>query len=64
MDLNMIHEMVNSLGFPIAIVLYFIWDKNKTTTPLVEAINNNTIILTRLLDKIGCDKMADDLTNM
>lgn len=60
----MIHEMVNSLGFPIAIVLYFIWDKNKTTTPLVEAINNNTIILTRLLDKIGCDKMADDLTNM
>ncbi len=51
-------QLINTIGFPVAMVVYFIYDKQRTTEPLIEAINNNTNILTRLLDKLGIDDMA------
>ena len=53
-------EMIDGVGFPIAMVLYFIWDKNKTTNTLVTAINNNTKILTRLLNRINCSDLYEE----
>ena len=51
MDLSTITEIISNLGFPVAMVLYFIWDKYKVTSNLVQAINNNNKILSMLLTK-------------
>ena len=61
MDLNTITEIISNLGFPVAMVLYFIWDKYKVTSNLVQAINNNNKILSMLLTKL--DLVKEDLEN-
>lgn len=53
MSINEINEIISTLGFPVAMVLYFIWDKYKVTSNLVQAINNNNKILTMLLTKLN-----------
>ena len=61
MDLNTITEIISKLGFPVAMVLYFIWDKYKVTSNLVQAINNNNKILSMLLTKL--DLVEEGLDN-
>ena len=61
MDLNTITEIISNLGFPVAMVLYFIWDKYKITNNLVQAINNNNKILSMLLTKL--DLVEEDFNN-
>ena len=53
-------ELIKELGFPVAMVLYFIWDKTKVTDKLTSAIENNNRILTIFLDRY--DKL-DGLEN-
>ena len=61
MDINEINEIISTLGFPVAMVIYFIWDKYKVTSNLVQAINNNNKILTMLLTKL--DLVEEGLDN-
>ena len=61
MDLNTITEIISNLGFPVAMVLYFIWDKYKVASNLVQAINNNNKILSMLLTKL--DLVEEGLDN-
>ena len=61
MDINTITEIISNLGFPVAMVLYFIWDKYKVTSNLVQAINNNNKILSMLLTKL--DLVEEGLNN-
>lgn len=61
MDINTITEIISNLGFPVAMVLYFIWDKYKVTSGLVQAINNNNKILSMLLTKL--DLVEEGLEN-
>ena len=61
MDINTITEIISNLGFPVAMVIYFIWDKYKVTSNLVQAINNNNKILSMLLTKL--DLVEEDLNN-
>lgn len=61
MDINTITEIISNLGFPVAMVLYFIWDKYKVTSNLVQAINNNNKILSMLLAKL--DLVEEGLEN-
>ena len=61
MDINTITEIISNLGFPVAMVLYFIWDKYKVTSNLVQAINNNNKILSMLLTKL--DLVDEGLEN-
>lgn len=59
--IELINELISSLGFPIAMVLYFIWDKYKVTSNLVQAINNNNRILSMLLGKLNIiDEEGED----
>ena len=62
MDVTMIKDLISNLGFPIVMVGYFIWDKTKVTNKLVEVINNNNVILNKLISKL--DRVVDtyDLT--
>lgn len=60
MDTNAIVQVITSLGFPIACCIAMFWQNNRLneshheeTTKLNEAINNNTIALNHLIDKIG-----------
>ena len=61
MDVNVITELINTMGFPIVMVGYFIWDKTKTTNKLIAVIENNNLILNKLLVKIGEDELAEEL---
>ena len=61
MDINTITEIISNLGFPVAMVLYFIWDKYKVTSNLVQAINNNNKTLSMLLTKL--DLVEEGLDN-
>ena len=61
MDINTITEIISNLGSLVAIVLYFIWDKYKVTSNLVQAINNNNKILSMLLTKL--DLVEEGLEN-
>lgn len=58
-DLNAVTTLINTLGFPIVMVGYFIWDKTKTTNKLVEAINNNNTILAKLLTKLNSEELGE-----
>ena len=59
MDIQVIEHLINTFGFPMVMVGYFIWDKTKTTNRLVEVIEANNSILTKLLTKLGHDDLAD-----
>ena len=56
-EINLLQDIVSNLGFPIVMVAYFIWDKYKTMTPLIDAINNNTTVLRMLLTKIDKEEI-------
>ena len=56
-------DLVNNMGFPIAMVAYFIWDKTKVTNQLVTAINNNNVILQKLLIVMGRDDLTEGAVN-
>lgn len=60
MDPNAIVQVVSSLGFPIACCVAMFWQNNKLNeshkaevSKLNEAINNNTIALNHIIDKLG-----------
>ena len=59
MDVGTIAQLVSSLGFPIIVAGAMFWKMNKQDddhkeemNKITEAVNNNTIALTRLLDKL------------
>lgn len=56
--LNALIELIEQLGFPAAMVIYFIWDKTKITNQLTTAINNNNLILQKLLTKLGQEDLS------
>lgn len=60
MDTNVIVQLISSLGFPIACCIAMFWQNirlnerhKEETTKLNEAINNNTIALNHLIDRLG-----------
>ena len=60
MDPSTIVQLISSLGFPIACCIAMFWQNNKLNeshkeevSKLNEAINNNTIALNHIIDKLG-----------
>lgn len=60
MDMSTIVQIISSLGFPIACCVAMFWQNNKLNeshkeevSKLNEAINNNTIALNHIIDKLG-----------
>ena len=60
MDVQTILQAVGSVGFPIVACAAMFWRNYKTDerhreemNKITEAINNNTIALTKLLDKLN-----------
>lgn len=69
MDANTIISIVSGLGFPIVACFGCAWYINKQgdrhkleIEKITEALNNNTLALTRLIDKLGGEIDADDIS--
>lgn len=59
---NELVNLINTIGFPMAMVIYFIWDKNNTTKLMAdtlnkntESINNITKVMEKILMKLGME---------
>ena len=59
MDMNALASLVGRLGFPIVACFYMAWNHekesqrhNEETMKTVEAINNNTVALTKLAERL------------
>ena len=50
---------IADLGFPVAMVIYFIWDKNNSNKTMIQAINNQTKVLNKILVKLGCYDLSE-----
>lgn len=60
MDVQAITNIITTVGFPIAVCLILFWYINKIqeqhkaeTDKLAEALNNNTLVMQQLVDKLG-----------
>lgn len=60
--MNELVNLINTIGFPMAMVIYFIWDKNNTTKLMAdtlnkntESINNITKVMEKILMKLGME---------
>lgn len=68
MDANAIIQIISGVGFPIAVCLICFWYVNKLTethkeevNKLTDALNNNTLVMQKLCDKMGVQTDADNL---
>lgn len=68
MDVSAITQIISSVGFPIAACLICFWYVNKLTethkeevNKLTDALNNNTLVMQKLCDKLGVQTDADNL---
>ena len=68
MDVNAIIQIISGVGFPIAACLICFWYVNKLTethkaevNKLTHALNNNTLVMQKLCDKMGVQTNADNL---
>ena len=55
MDAATITQIVSTVGFPIAFCLLMYLDNKKKVETLTEAVNNNTLVMTKLVERM-CDK--------
>lgn len=62
MEIDVIVSAISSVGFPIVMCGALFWqlrksdtDHKETVGKLTESINNNTIVMTRLVERLGGD---------
>lgn len=66
MDVSNIVTIISTVGFPIASWIVLAWYIYKVQGEATKAINNNTIALLKLCDKLGIsyDEIAEDRKHM
>ena len=67
MDFATIMQAVSSIGFPIVVTFVLLWyikDINerhdRETERFTESLNNNTLVLQKLCDKLDAERGVDD----
>ena len=53
MDFSEVMQMVSTVGFPIVAAGVLMWFLSTKMTTLEQAGQNNTLVMQRLLDKLG-----------
>lgn len=68
MDASAVIQIISNVGFPIGVCLICFWYVNKLTethkdevNKLTDALNNNTLVMQKLCDKLGVQTDADNL---
>lgn len=59
MDFSEVMQMVSTVGFPIVAAGVLMWFLSTKMTTLEQAVQNNTLVMQRLLDKLGGDNDAN-----
>ena len=59
MDFSEVMQMVSTVGFPIVAAGVLMWFLSTKMTTLEQAVQNNTLVMQRLLDKLGGDDNAN-----
>lgn len=64
MDANLIISLVSSLGFPIVVCGALMWyivkitsEHKAETVAFTEALNKNTLVLTKICDRLNVDEV-------
>lgn len=64
MDIQSVTQMIGALGFPIAACIAMFYQMNKQgeqhkqeMDAVKDALNNNTLVLQKLVDKLGEDDL-------
>lgn len=52
MEWSAIADIIQSVGFPVAVCIACFWYINKQDTGMKEALNNNTLVMQKLVDKM------------
>ena len=62
MDFSNVSQIISTLGLPIAVCLICFWYINKReeqhkeeVNKLSEAVHNNTLVMQKLVDRLGVD---------
>lgn len=66
MDVNAITQLISNIGFPVAVCLICFWYINKQSEEhkaeideLTKALNNNTLVMQRLADRLSQEVSSD-----
>ena len=61
--LTMLMDAIKEVGFPIACVIYLFWKNHEEqkshkeeSSEWIEAINRNTVVMEKILTKLGVDE--------
>ena len=65
MDINIILQAISTVGFPIVVAAAMFWKMNKQDEDnkvemekVTEAVNNNTLVIQKLVDKLNVEVEA------
>lgn len=58
MDFSEVMQMISTVGFPIVAAGVLMWFLSTKMTTIEQAVQNNTLVMQRLLDKLGGDDNA------
>ena len=47
--IELFRELINSVGFPIAMVIYFMWDKNKSNEKMINSLKESSQLISDTL---------------
>lgn len=50
--IEVVKDIICSVGFPIVVTGFLLWERTNTMTKLTETINANTSVIERLIDKL------------
>lgn len=56
-----ITEAITNVGFPIVVSGALFWYINKTNIKLTEAVNNNTKLMQKILERLDIKEALDDV---
>lgn len=59
-ELNLIIQAVGSMGFPIVACGYLMTTFKSTMDHLAEMLNNNSVVMARILEKLNLDEDGED----
>ena len=60
MDINSIATIVSSVGFPICMSIYLIYFMQTELKEMRKTIENNTITMQRIVDKLDAEEKKDN----
>lgn len=52
MDVQVVSQLISTLGFPIAACIYMAWDRHTAQQDMTKALDNNTEALNKILEHI------------